>query len=141
MLIEQLDEVLEYLYASEGASLIELEKEFKNTFLNQILQKLIRENFVYIKKEPLVNKLGFVNLIIDIYCISFEGMLLFEAGGYKQKLTNENAENARIDKLEESQQKTQSYLFWLTVLVSVSSAVQAIYNFVELYWKYGWFRF
>lgn len=74
------------------------------------------------------------------YTLMAEGLFFIKSGGYLNKIISESAENIRLETIEKHQIFHQSALTWLTIILTVATAIQALYAAVILYWEYGWFH-
>lgn len=136
-----LDTILLFLYANrryfdlqEIHQAIGLQKE---TDTLAAVEKLVREGYVTEEEQPIISHsrtMGVRERTAFAYFISFEGILLKESGGYMQKARNDFSTENRLKRVE-------NVTFWLTVFVAIGAISQGVYCLVELYWKYGWFRF
>jgi hypothetical protein len=153
-LLEKLDDVLRYMN-SNWANGANTDGDLYSGFMNQIeesieaqlflrfLNKLVEDKFV--KKEsrqisaepsylqfmaPTVQKDYFV--IKDYYSITFDGQVFIEQGGYIQRSINEQAENTRLDKIENNQKFHRRWMTALTAILAAGTLIAAIYYLHEL---------
>lgn len=83
-----------------------------------------------------------------VYRLTFDGRFWIEQGGYRAEADRRKteadrgiAESIRAEKFEIAQKDYQTNMIVLTVILSLGTAISAMYYLVELYWKYHWFRF
>jgi len=65
--------------------------------------------------------------------ITFRGIMFINSGGYSQKKINDDAQNNRLEKLEQSQKDYQNYIVWLTGILALGTTVAGVYYFLEIY--------
>lgn len=100
--------------------------------IDQILNKLLKDGYVIYDNDG--RQIDFINSEYIKVLITFEGKLFHQQGGYNQKLINDSYESNRLERIEKVQ-------LVLTIILAVSAFVAAVYYLVDLYWRYGWFRF
>jgi hypothetical protein len=150
---EKLDSVLNYLVTNDTrigtyyinlfinlrSSNSEIEKieNFAPEF-ERILTKLVADNYVNRDESPVIT--GELNPK-PRYKITFDGnYFITEKGGYSQRSIDDALQNTWMKRIENAQMDYQHYMTWLTIILSVGTAIAAVYYAVELYWKYGWFH-
>lgn len=78
---------------------------------------------------------------IEFYSLNFDGAYFSSVGnGYLGLDLAKTAQNIRLEAVEHEQKVNRNWLLWLTIILTVSGVITAVYNLVELYWKYHWFR-
>jgi len=149
--IQMLDKVLEWFSMDVqemglGEQLSPRQYAKKDVALRLMADKFKELNTaVFLIDNPLIlSKLvkdGYLRLYYDdLYSITFDGKYFSRAGGYKQKIINESAENTRLERLETNQRRNQIAVIWLTGVLAFGALIAAIYYLTELYWKYHWFH-
>jgi len=145
--IQQLDKVLGILQ-NFSKSIQEIQKELKldtkpETFqqVRLILNKLKKDEYADEVESFVPDRLGvgaqekFIS-----YKITFEGSVFKASDGYAGERLLLNAENIRLERIEQKARANQKILMLLTIFVCLGTLAQAIYALVELYWKYHWFH-
>lgn len=111
--------------------------------LNKILNKLIDDNYVELVPEVKITSTAppgersFVPIRLNpkMYRVTFEGDLFWSMGGYGGQVSRENA--ALSHQAMEAQRRSSEYernrlMFWITVLIAVSTFVQASKDFLDI---------
>jgi hypothetical protein len=93
--------------------------------LISILRKLEKDEYIYIRG-------GLWGDGTNIYLITFEGRIYLEQGGYTQQRIKENAENIRLNKIENNQRLHRVLITILTVVLAIGTSIAAVYYLHEL---------
>jgi hypothetical protein len=102
-------------------------------YSNLVLNKLVKDEYLSCPDDGRISG-------EPAYSITFEGKIFSKMGGYNSKISADRGENIRLEKIERNQRFHQSALTWLTIILTVATAIQALYAAVILYWEYGWFH-
>lgn len=135
--IQQLDIVLDFFNSSTAQPNILLKDSFDgvnvffksyklaeidNAGYNRILRKLIKDEYIKKTEYPL-------NVPIISYEITYEGMLMDQLGGYRQKYLDAN----RIQDIELKAKVNRKTVTFLTWVIAIGTAVDALYYGIEVY--------
>ena len=139
--VRTLDEVLNFL--NHTTTWKDLRDKFPDEKIPKeelriILRKLIRDKFVdRFSGLTLLRADDETGYVLDSKIQrNFEGDLFIEGGGY----TQERKDKANIEILKNIQNKLLERQYWINVTIAIAAGVTAVYNLVELYWKYHWFH-
>ncbi len=123
-LLEKYDAVLDVLYDISGksptfdriqASLVKNEKKVDGGELWDILNTMIKDNFVYFVKNNQTEE--------ELYLLSFNGKLLKETGGLEKKLNTEKKKDQLNIDLNEFNLKTGR---WTRINIVITSIIGSI---------------
>ena len=92
--------------------------------LKAIVKKLHKDELIDIKEVPVKGNAN----PDEYYYINFDGRVLNEQNGY----VGQKTEKIRLTTLAERQASLTSGLFWLTVVLAVSTAVAALHYGLEI---------
>lgn len=102
--------------------------------LLRLLRKLEKDGYVYtIQSEGFPSR-----KIVTKYCITFDGELFNELGGYRQQIINDGTENARLERIEHEASVNRKTVTALTWIIAIGTAIAAIYYAVEIMKYLGW---
>lgn len=96
--------------------------------LLRILRKLEKDGYVYTVER----KSDIFKTVVTKYCITFEGELFSQIGGYKQQIINDGSENTRLEKIESAATANRKTVTALTWIIAIGTAIAAIYYAVEV---------
>lgn len=113
--------------------------------LKMALNKLKEDGYLdFVQKKDGIDQWQFISDLSAAEGMTirrnFNGHLFVGNGGYRQQKINADAENKRVEKLENENRANQTWMIWLTVILAASAFLTLVYYCVDLYWRYHWFR-
>ncbi|MDB4925889.1 hypothetical protein [Mucilaginibacter sp.] len=116
--IQQIDKVLDFFKGDRGhvsfdhvITRLDIDGvTFNGDILRRIIEKLIRDNYVYIAVPQGAN--------FEKYAVTFEGYIFI---GYERQQTLQNEEVFRISQMEIDAKKYRDKLFWATLIAGIAA--------------------
>jgi hypothetical protein len=140
--LQQIDTVLDFFKGDRGhvsfdhvITRLDIDGvTFNGDILRRIIEKLIRDNYVYITEPQGVN--------YEKYAVTFEGYIFI---GYVNQQTLQNEEVLRISQMEIDAKRYRDKLFWATLIAGIAAVLLLLWQvFVwlhPLYSKYPYIIF
>ena len=104
--------------------------------INSSIEYLVKDEKIK-RFEPFKDNEGHIIAECDRvtkFVLSFEGLLFLQTiGSYKQKQIIDSSENMRLENIEMHQMRHQSYMTWLTVIVSLGVLFQCGYYALDIH--------
>ena len=142
-----IDEILLLFVQGSGMSLIKIkETEFSTllinkgitvdeTYLHQILDKLVEENYIYRTKHYIYSKppYSLANMYNRMYNLKFDGFLLLNDGNYSKMMERNIKKETEIFTIQKNQEKYSKNISCLTYWIAFGTVAVGPYTLLQIH--------
>jgi hypothetical protein len=151
MPLNKLDTILQLLAGDFGKGGVDFDslviKVFKTELIEdgmeliEILDKLKKDKYIISFSKGInrnmLHSLKMEHVVVDYYKITFEGRVFISQAGYKGEVIAKEAENVRLNKIENNQRVNRVLMAFLTGILAVGTVVAAIYYGLQIWDRYN----